>query len=156
MMVIGPWKRGNFNKFKTGQYSGRFIRLGAYGDIGAIPRQVVDNILEGSIGRTGYTHAWRSRPDLAQYVMASTHSAIETQEANRAGFRAFEARAMDTSTPDKYLECPASDRAGKRLACIDCRACHGNANESGCNVTIEAHGRSKIRATKVALTVSAA
>ena len=120
---------------------GMGIRLGAYGDAAALPIDVIRDITNG-IFHTGYTHAWRSRPDLAPWLMASTDSANEQALASDAGWRTFRVRTPDQSLVTHEIACPASAEAGARTNCDRCVLCDGarGAGDRRANVAILAHG----------------
>jgi len=98
------------------------VRLGAYGDPGALPATAIIDALSLSSGRsTGYTHRWRERPDLVSCCMASTDTAAEKIEATDAGWRTFTVG----DDIDAAILCPASAPAGKRTTCASCLLCSG-------------------------------
>jgi len=41
--------------------------------------------------------------------------------------------------------CPASEEAGKRTPCSDCRACGGTSAKARASIVIMAHGKTKAR-----------
>jgi hypothetical protein len=118
----------------------RVIRLGTYGDPGAVPADIWHALLTGSLGHTGYTHQWMHRLDLREICMASVDTVEEARQAHERGWRTFrvdESRVV-TERKDEVL-CPASERAGKKLTCYQCLSCAGADGRRG-SVYIPAHG----------------
>ncbi|MFQ5515821.1 MAG: RadC family protein [Myxococcota bacterium] len=68
--------------------AGRDLRIGSYGDPGAVPAWIWRALSARARSRTGYTHRWR-RVDLSDLCMASVDSASEAQEAQLRGYRTF-------------------------------------------------------------------
>jgi hypothetical protein len=107
--------------------AGSMLRLGSYGDPAAIPHRVWVALLSRVAGHTGYTHQWRSFPEYADIVMASVDSVAERVQANMLGFRTFRvAPATGWMKEKREILCPASEQAGKKTTCAECRACRGN------------------------------
>ena len=112
----------------------RGIRLGAYGDPGALPPGIVPQLVEGAKGWTGYTRRWAVRPDLRPYCHASVEHELAALHAWREGWRTFRVlQPSDASLPTLERACPA---ASGRTTCDRCRACRGSAGRS---VTIREH-----------------
>jgi hypothetical protein len=121
--------------------AGRMLRLGSYGDPAAIPHDVWTALLSRVAGHTGYTHQWRTFPEYADIVMASVDSVAERAHANMLGFRTF--RVAPSVGCTKQLNealCPASEQAGKKTTCAQCRACGGTSSRARCDIMIPAHG----------------
>lgn len=147
LSVYRRWKRGAYPHL-DGRGFETPLRLGSYGDPGALPYDVVaDLVSRAPLGHTGYTHRWRDRPDLRSYLMASTDSYVETQEATALGWRTFRVRAnngalfsrvrdggLSLSTP-REIECLSA--IGR--TCADCRLCAG-AQRPAASIWIAAHG----------------
>lgn len=125
------------------------VRIGAYGDPGALPLAIVAALASGAHGHTGYTHRWRERPDLAPYLMASVDSAAERDQAHAAGWRTFRVRAQHAphlarvgSTVGE-IQCVEATRG---IQCADCGLCNGAQAGPGVrSVWIAAHGQSAKR-----------
>ena len=114
--------------------AGRLVRLGAYGDPGALPPGIVPQLVEGAKGWTGYTRRWQTRPDLRPYCHASVEHELAAWHAWREGWRTFRVlQPSDASLPKLERACPA---ASGRTTCDRCRACRGSAGRS---VTIREH-----------------
>ena len=119
--------------------AGRAVRIGSYGDPGAVPAWVWRSLVARATSWTGYTHQWREA-DLADLCMASVDSAREALEARTLGYRYFRvaelARGREQSRGEAL--CPASEQAGHRVTCEGCPIkCSGG---QGLNVVIPAHG----------------
>jgi len=128
---------GVYRAFKRGSYvkgrlpAGLLVRLGAYGDPGAVPIRIIRSILAGSAGHTGYTHLWRWRPSLRGLVQASVETLGDALEAWNAGWSTF--RLTDGPPLGLVGErtCPAS----RGVSCAMCKACSGASSRC-----IPAHG----------------
>jgi hypothetical protein len=120
---------------------GRMVRLGTYGDPAAAPAKVWRDLVKHAEGWTGYTHQWRRRiaQGLKRLCMASADSPEEAVLAHSKGWRTF--RVSDPKAPNVGREtvCPASYEMGKRLQCIDCKACDGANGRRG-SIRIAPHG----------------
>lgn len=98
-------------------YWQRGIRIGAYGDPGALPLVVVRAMAGARYGYAAYTRRWRERPDLAPYCMASVFSAREAREARDLGFRIY--MISEGQPTDRSIRpCPG--------ACWRCMGCSGH------------------------------
>jgi hypothetical protein len=162
---LGPYKV--WKRFADGGYidaswrdlhalvEGRHLRLGAYGDPGAIPFEVWRALLVKTAGWVGYTHAWRvCDPRLKTIVMASVDTENEFHLAHLAGWRTFRVRlATDEllsikNIGDRHTNyriplefiCPASDEAGHTTTCQACQLCRGTSSPAR-SVAIVAHGK---------------
>ena len=144
----GRYARATTAAARRAYGAGKRIRLGAYGDPAAVPAHVWEQRLEGSDGRTGYTHQWAHRDPLVRanaaalrpYVMASADSIADHQRATAAGWRTFRVRTASSPLLERERVCPASTEAGARTECAACRACSGTAGRGHSNITIIAHG----------------
>lgn len=167
---VTPWLGPNnvWKRFVAGAYleagwldlhallEGRQVRLGAYGDPGAVPFEVWRALLVKTVGWVGYTHAWRvCDPRLKTIVMASVDTEREFHAAHLGGWRTFRVR-LETdplvvvarqrcptrtsgSIPLEFI-CPASDEAGHKTTCERCQLCRGQASPAR-SVAILAHGK---------------
>jgi hypothetical protein len=126
---------------------GRAVRLGAYGDPAAVPRYVHEELIADARLALGYTHQWRSRPDLKAFCMASVDSVAEAAEALALGWRCYRTvRVGDVEQLAGEVICPGSVEAGQRLTCIECRHCDGARTGRNGSVCIRVHGSSTIAA----------
>lgn len=118
------------------------VRLGAWGDPAALPLDVLQAVIAASNGKwTGYTHAWRTRPDLQPYCMASCDTLADHAEARAAGWRTFTVLPATATAPADTIICPASKEAGQRTTCAQCNLCNGSTgpNDRRKSITIAAH-----------------
>jgi hypothetical protein len=119
--------------------AGRIVRMGTYGDPAAVPVDVWLDLLARAAGRTGYTHQWRTAPQLRHLVMASADTAMGADVARAMGWRTFRVRTAAQPMLVRESVCPASAEAGKKLQCTDCRACDGATGRKG-SIAIIVHG----------------
>lgn len=121
------------------------VRLGAYGDPCALPITVLRSLF-GDRGVTGYTHQWRNEENSAYsaYLMASTETDKDDQEAIAKGFRPFRIIAPNAPTPS-YPACPA-DRG---ISCAECMACGGNSSRPSKGRWVRIHGNKAKRALHI-------
>jgi hypothetical protein len=125
------------------------LRLGAYGDPAALPSDVISSLVCGLGHWTGYTHAWKSRPDLAPFVMASADSPDDATLAHALGFRTFRTRLDSQPLMAGEIACPASDEMGHRTTCDKCSLCDGSrATDERKHIAIIVHGATTVHAVK--------
>lgn len=140
LAVFKAFQRGAYRKASVHDFNGRKVRLGTYGDPAAVPLDVWRLATYAATGWTGYTHQWRTRPDLQRYCMASVDNGPDALRAQAAGWRTF--RVALPSAPERRIVgevmCPASAEAGKKLNCAQCMACGGGNRKS--SIVIQAHG----------------
>lgn len=134
------WKRGGYPKGTLHEFLQQNprlpIRIGAYGDPGMLPVGFWDPVKEHRAGWTGYTHRWRTRPDLRGILMASTDNVVEDLEARLAGWRTFMVRRPDAVAAD-HITCPATTTPN--VHCNSCQLCKGT-TLSAPSISVEAHG----------------
>jgi len=118
----------------------RVIRLGAYGDPGAVPMKVWEVALDQVQELSGYTHLWRKFPLLSAFCMASCDSEADREEAKALGFRTFRVRGKDDPKLKGEGMCPASEELGKAVQCAQCLLCGGARSKAKADITIIAHG----------------
>ena len=127
------------------------IRLGAYGDPSAVPSWVWDLMLTRSKGRTGYTHQFGVkgadvRPDLC---MISADTEAEARVQWGLGNRTFRVgHTVDEMVKGHEILCPASEEAGRRTTCNECKLCSGNGIKAK-SIFIPVHGSGKNNYRKV-------
>lgn len=126
----------------------RVVRLGTYGDPAAVPYHVWESLLAYSAGHTGYTHQWAKSstdPRIMRLCMASADSADEQIQAQSMGYRTFRVRLADQPLLPREFVCPASEEAGKRKLCTECKACDGGVDTHKASPAIIVHGTLKNR-----------
>lgn len=148
LAVWKAWRRGIYPPATPQSIerftAGRSVRLGAYGDVAALPRAVVDALVEHASGHTGYTHQWRHGFALADLVMASCDSDADTRAATELGYRTFRIVPEGTGRMPGHMRCPASAERGHATTCAACKQCDGTRNNPNRpSVQITVHGRGK-------------
>lgn len=118
----------------------RKVRLGAYGDPGAVPFRVWEQALDLVTELSGYTHMWRQYPMLSAFCMASCDSEQDRDEAKALGFRTFRVRGKAEPKLSGEGHCPASKEMGKATQCALCMLCGGKRSDAKADITIIAHG----------------
>lgn len=131
LAVYRAYRRGGYPEFNPQAhlelFRGQLVRLGAYGDPAAVPLAVWEAICSVARNWTGYTHAWKTAdPGLARFCMASVESVADRGEALRMGYRTFRVRLPEQPLEKGEFVCPASEEAGHRMTCADCKACSGS------------------------------
>mgnify|MGYP006407124213 FL=1 len=112
------------------------IRLGAYGDPGFLPLELLDSVTEDR-GYTGYSHQWRYvSKDYRQYVMASVESEDGRKDAKKKGYRTFRVLTGDEQPVDGEILCP---NYTKGTQCAECQLCSGTKSKAK-DICIPAHG----------------
>jgi len=146
LAVWKTYKAGGYPLWDGTGVNGRTVRLGTYGDPAAVPVHVWHALLRDADGWTGYTHQWETRPDLRTLCMASADSVNDALRAQLRGWRTFRV-ALPNHAPRMQGEavCPASAEAGKKLTCVQCRACNGAQGQRG-SIVIAAHGGTAVMA----------
>ena len=116
---------------------GRMVRVGTYGDPGAVPSEVWDDLLCDAQGWTAYTHRTGWRPELAMQSADSLEQARALWQIGARTFRViWKGEQIDAT---REVLCPASKEAGRRTTCAACKLCAGTATRSPRSVAIHAH-----------------
>ena len=125
LIVFKSYQRGVYKEGSARDMGrGRFVRVGTYGDPGAVPSEVWDELLSEADTWTAYSHQSGWRPDIAMQS-ADTHAqAIAHWKAGRRTFRVI-ADLGDIDHKNEAL-CPASKEAGRRVQCTACKLCKGS------------------------------
>jgi len=159
-VVVGQAVGRVYRAYKNNKYSvlsdevlnkvtrNRMIRLGAYGNISAIPYEITSKLVENSLGYTGYVHNYLTCDQRFRNIcMASVDSDTEYLSAKALGWRAFRVRGSDEPLLKGEFSCPASEEAGHRLTCENCLACSGTrfGRVGGGDVSIIVHGRTSMK-----------
>jgi hypothetical protein len=149
--------------------SAKMARFGAIGDPAALPlaylKKAIGAVKAMGLDAVGYTHHWRSKPELAGVFMASCDSLEDCDDAMSMGYRAAVVLPWDHTgrftTPQgaKGIVCPAmaAEEKGKSVTCNDCRLCDGS--KPGPIIGFPNHGPKdahKRRAAKLAAQSAAA
>jgi hypothetical protein len=151
--VFGAYKRGRYARphvdYDTDLlpelFADSIFRLGSYGDPAAAPFRIWQHATARVKARNGYTHQWRDFPAFAALCMASVDSEAQATEARSSGWRTFRVRSAAAPVMTGEVVCPASEEAGKRTTCSDCRACGGTQAKARVSIVIAAHGTTKAR-----------
>ena len=154
---VGQGPRAVFDAYQRGRYrrvspfnaarciasSGIDVRIGAYGDPGAVPNAGAfwALLVSGAPDHTGYTHRHSDTgASLRGLVMASADSVSEAERLKAAGWGTFRVSAFGDPTRLRgEARCPASEEAGRKVTCDGCPI---KCNGAGSRV-IQAHGASK-------------
>lgn len=157
LAVYKAWKRGVYKQAETvgdvqALLHGQTLRLGAYGDPGALPAGMVELLVKMADGHTGYTHSQtvfndsRAIESIAKHTMVSADSKAEAIHAHGRGFRTFRVIPIATWKAKGKAEllsneilCPASKEAGNKTTCGDCKLCGGSEQQAK-SIAIVAHG----------------
>tara|TARA_R110002012_G_C11535100_1_gene600909 strand:- start:117 stop:860 length:744 start_codon:yes stop_codon:yes gene_type:complete len=149
--VYNCYKRGGYediNAATLAHLSSLKVRLGAYGDMFAIPYKPLANFLKHVRKRTGYTHAWqnldkRSLELARKYFVASVDNFEELVKAQDLELSTFRVKApKEVMTADKFgygIECLNTTHD---IECADCLLCNGRDTDKTRprNIFIDAHG----------------
>jgi hypothetical protein len=120
---------------------GKPIRLGAYGDPAMTPVRVWRELAGESKRRAGYTHQWRNSPALRGLTMASVDNEEGLEQAWKEGWRTFRVVKTLEEMKEGEINCPASDEAGKKTTCVNCRLCNGaHHGDKRASIAIVDHG----------------
>lgn len=117
------------------------LRLGAWGDPAALPRENLDELLSLVDSWLGYTHQWRWA-ELQDICMASVDSIKEYEEARAIGYRCFLVLEENAEPPPGAIECPADSRG---ITCKQCGLCDGKdgPGDKRKDIFIRVHGVKK-------------
>jgi hypothetical protein len=151
------WWQGPTNvwkAFRAGRYqepttaaaaralTGSSLRLAAYGDPAAVPREIWTALLAGVGSFTAYSHQWRTCDQgFRSFCMASVESEREADEAHALGWRTFRTRLAAERLRADEIICPASHEAGQRTLCESCGLCSGQQRGAARSIAIIAHGQ---------------
>ena len=155
LSVWNSWKRGIYPTATAKEASKRLkglgLRIGSYGDPGAVPVSIWRDLVQGAAYWVGYTHRWRALPELAPYCMASCDSMDDRAHAKLLGFRCFRVTTEDVfqAKDKREVICPSSEEAGRKAKCDRCKACSGTSGKAKADIVIQVHGsKGKINAAK--------
>jgi hypothetical protein len=155
--VYNCYKRGGYetiNAATLAHLSSLKVRLGAYGDMFAIPYKPLANFLTHVKKRTGYTHAWqnldkRSLKLARKYFVASVDNFEELNKAQALELSTFRVKnpnpnSMESLTTVSEIECLNTTH---EIECADCLLCNGRDTDKvrPRNIFIDAHGNKSDR-----------
>jgi len=159
LSVFNAYTRGNYPQLSVHHpiiqemVQDRMVRLGTYGDPYAAPMGYWNALLTNAKSWTGYTHQWRTAPDLKHLCMASCDCESDFQLAQSMGWRTFRVRLEDSMLFEREIDCPASKQSGYRTTCERCRLCKGDSIKAK-SVSIPMHGSAAhIKRSKVLLPI---
>ena len=109
------------------------IRVGAYGDPGAVPKDIWKKLLSKARMWTGYTHQTSSAMHLMGNVQASADTAEEAIALQAIGWKTFRVKTPDEPLLPGEIMCP-NEKTG--MQCIQCGLCNGRQK----NIAINIHG----------------
>lgn len=142
LAVYNAYKKGNYKKLKPSEIAliaiNRVVRLGAYGDPGMVPFNILEALVSKSIGHTGYTHAYNQPffdPRILKLCMLSANTVEDSIKYNGLGIRTFTAITENDPIPNTAIVCPNTTH---NIQCIDCKLCTGGIN--GKSIVVQIHG----------------
>ena len=138
--VWKTYKRGRYPVFNSRDHAqyfiGRKVRLGSYGDPAAMPFEVAENMVNMSLGHTGYTHQAARKFFDKRFLTLCQVSADTPRQALKfqaMGAKTFRVALEGDALMDDEIEC-LSDSKG--ISCLDCGLCNGIKQ----NIAITVHG----------------
>jgi hypothetical protein len=149
--VYETYRRGGYPRLGEDQvalpHAEKVVRLGAYGDPGAVPSDLLRTIVSAAKSWTGYTHQWQTA-ELQGLCMASVESEDQAKEAIERGYRTFrtirEVAGVSRRRERREILCPASEEAGFRTTCEHCTLCNGShGDDRRASIAIVVHGAGK-------------
>ena len=155
-IVYKTFKRGGYKAADSIADIGhkRVVRLGTYGDPAAVPVWLWESLISECVAHTGYTHQWKHFDKLKTLCMASADTEQAAKAAQLDGWRTFRvALPSQTAKLDGEAVCPASAEGGRKLTCIQCKACEGTKNGRWGSIVIQAHGGSAVMANVARLSL---
>ena len=150
--VWKAYKRGGYSMFNAKDHAhyfmGRKVRLGSYGDPAAMPFEVAENMVNMSLGHTGYTHQASRKFFDKRFLTLCQVSADTPRQALKfqaMGAKTFRVALEGDALMNGEIEC-LSDSEG--ISCLDCGLCNGVKQ----NIAITVHGTwsSKFKSKRVA------
>lgn len=121
---------------------GEAVRVGAYGDPGAVPANVWEALTSKARTWTGYSHqkgTAGASPDFNR-LMVSADNLEQAQAAWRDKLRTFRVIASPADiVRGQEIICPATKEGGSKTNCFACGLCSG-AGKLGKSIAVVAHG----------------
>lgn len=116
----------------------RYVRFGTYGEPSLHPLELIRSVSNVAQNWTGYTHQYFRKPEYADFLMASTHNAIQAKTAStKFGFRSF--IAVNENKGINAVKCPASKEGGLKSNCAQCGLCSGTLGKGKKDIVILVH-----------------
>ena len=138
---VGQGPRAVYQAYKKGSYTqeypriagrGKSIRLGAYGDPGAVESWVWNALVREAKMWTGFTHQYNE--ELKDKCMASADSREEALSFQAKGWKTFRVKLPENELIPGEILC-LNETAG--IQCRDCGLCNGRGKK---NIAINIHG----------------
>lgn len=119
---------------------GRKVRLGAYGDMSAVPSYVAESLISEADGHTAYSHqsGMAGSSYDAKLYMVSADSLDDAKAAWATGARTFRVVSdYSEMIAGKEIACPSKDG----VHCITCGLCNGIGRAPNAkSIAIQVHG----------------
>ena len=139
-MVWKAYQAGKYEpyvpSFHAYLFSGRYLRMGSYGDPAVIPFEIWQKILPLVMGHTGYTHQINMVGFDQRFLgvcMVSADSYKQALKYQELGVKTFRVAMKGDSTLVGEIQCKA---VTDNITCMQCMLCDGTQR----NVVIEVHG----------------
>lgn len=148
LAVYRAWKNGRYPVALPEdlcRVHGQTVRIGAYGDPAAIPREVLASLDRHAGVMLGYTHQERHArfdPAVLRHAMVSVESESDAYAYRDMGLRTFRVRPPGGRALPFETVCPAESTPG--MSCATCRRCDG-ASRTGNSIVTTVHGTSAKR-----------
>ena len=141
-VVYDAYKRGAYKVADPAKLDKTLmVRLGAYGDSSAVPREIWERLLKGAPSHTGYSHQMATHPQMKGLCQASVETPEQALYWQARGWKTFRTRMAGEPLMKGERQCPASEEAGKSITCAQCKLCDGQK----ANISIQIHGAVHIR-----------
>jgi len=131
-----------YKTYKQGKYkvedprvagAGLRIRVGTYGDPGAVPDYIWKELITNAIMWTGYSHQVERSPELIGLCMASADTQEQAEKYQAEGWKTFRVKTVDEPLMHKEILCLNTTLG---IQCEECGVCDGKT----ANVAINVHG----------------
>lgn len=148
-VVWNAWKKGRYPPVQDvyqlrALMAEEHIRIGTYGDPGAVPLDIWLYATEAADAWTGFTHRWRhlDAEQWAPLLMASVDTPAEHDQAILMGWRTYRVKQANEPVLVDELVCPGSHEVGQKTTCKRCCLCDGTARNTVRvnDIVIDQHG----------------